>query len=359
MYKSWWLKLDYVLIFLMVILVLFGFIMIYSANGKESSTGSEFFRQVVYFFVGLVFLIIFTSVDYQFLSSIELYLYIVTCISLTAVLFIGTEALGAQRWISLGGFTFQPSEMAKIFIIISLASRLSKEDALQYEKLLGTIIYLAIPMLLIMKQPDLGTALVLIFVFFAMLFVRGLNIFWILGASAAGMAVAPLVLKDYQKKRLMVFLNPDMDPSGDGWNIRQSLIGIGSGKMWGKGLYFGTQTHLQFVPEHSRDFIFTVLGEELGFVGGASLIALYFFFLWKAAVIAKTSKDMTGSLIATGIAAFFFFHIFVNIGMTIGIMPVTGIPLPFLSYGGSSLITNMIAVGLLLNVSLRREQFFK
>ncbi len=359
MYKSWWQKLDYILIFLMLILVVFGFIMIYSANGKDASTDSEFFRQVVYFFAGLVFLIIFASIDYQFLASMELYLYVLTNLALAAVLFVGKEALGAQRWISVGGFTFQPSEMAKIFMIIFLAARLSKEDALNYEKLAGTLIYLAIPMVLIMKQPDLGTALVLIFILFAMLFVRGLNIIWILACTAAGFGVAPFVLKEYQRKRLLVFMNPDADPAGDGWNLRQSIIGIGSGKMWGKGLFFGTQTHLQFVPEHSRDFIFTVLGEELGFVGGASLIALYFFFLWKAIFIAKNAKDMTGTLIATGVAAFFFFHIFVNIGMTVGIMPVTGIPLPFLSYGGSSLMTNMVAVGLLLNVGLRQEKFFK
>jgi rod shape determining protein RodA len=150
-----------------------------------------------------------------------------------------------------------------------------------------------------------------------------------------------------------------MDPTGSGWNLRQSMIGIGSGKLWGKGLLFGTQTQLQFVPEHSRDFIFTVLGEELGFMGGASLIALYFFLLLKILKIAQEAKDSVGTLIATGVGAMLFFHIFINIGMTMGIMPVTGIPLPFLSYGGSAIITNLMAIGLLLSIQLRREQFFK
>ncbi|MCE1246473.1 MAG: rod shape-determining protein RodA [Firmicutes bacterium] len=359
MYKSWILKLDYVLILLMVVLVVYGLIIIYSANNKDMGAGSEFIRQIRYFVIGLVFLILFASIDYQFWVRMEPYLYLLNLLILGAVLVAGKEALGAQRWISIGGFTFQPSEFAKILMILCLAIRLSDEDALQTEKLVGTLIYLGIPMALIMKQPDLGTALVLIAILFAMLFVRGLNPAWILASVAAGMGISPFVLKEYQKTRLLVFLNPDVDPTGSGWNIRQSMIGIGSGKLWGKGLLFGTQTQLQFVPEHSRDFIFTVLGEELGFMGGASLIALYFFLLLKILKIAQEARDFFGTLIATGVGAMLFFHVFINIGMTMGIMPVTGIPLPFLSYGGSAIITNMMAIGLLLSISLRKEQFFK
>jgi len=362
MVKSWWQRLDYVLIFLMIILVIFGLIMIYSANSSDAFGKSEFSRQLLYFFIGIVFLVVFAAIDYQFLASIELYMYIVTCLTLMAVLAFGRETFGAQRWVNIGSFSFQPSEIAKIFIIISMASRLSDENALKFEKLAVTLIYIAIPIALIMKQPDLGTALVLITIFFIMLFIRGFNPLLILLFAAIGLAVSPFLLKDYQRRRLLVFLNPNMDPTGDGWNLQQSMTGIGSGKLWGKGLFISIQTqltHLEFVPEHSRDFIFTVLGEQLGFVGGASLIALYFFFLWKILRIAHQAKDSIGTLIAAGIAGFFFFHIFVNVGMTIGIMPITGIPLPFLSYGGSSLITNMIAVGLLLNISMRQEQFFK
>jgi rod shape determining protein RodA len=359
MYKSWILKLDYILILLMIILVAYGLIVIYSANGGDMASGSEFIRQLKYFAIGLLFLVIFASLDYQLWVRMEPYLYILNLVILGAVLVAGKEALGAQRWISIGSFTFQPSEFAKILMIICLAIRLSDENALQFEKLAGTIVYLGIPMALIMKQPDLGTALVLIAIFFAMLFVRGLNPVYILAAIAAGIGISPFVLKEYQKTRLLVFLNPDMDPTGSGWNLRQSMIGIGSGKLWGKGLLFGTQTQLQFVPEHSRDFIFTVLGEELGFMGGASLIALYFFLLLKILKIAQEAKDSVGTLIATGVGAMLFFHIFINIGMTMGIMPVTGIPLPFLSYGGSAIITNLMAIGLLLSIQLRREQFFK
>lgn len=359
MYKLWYHKIDYVLLFLMVILVIFGLIAIYSANGKDISKKSEFYHQIIFFFIGLIFLTLFVVIDYRSLASIEIYLYVLNLLFLTAVLVMGKEALGAQRWIAIGAYSFQPSEFAKILLIICLAARLSQENALLPEKLAGTLVYIAIPMAFIMKQPDLGTSLVLIAILFAMLYVRGLNPIFILGLTALGLAVAPFLLKPYQKDRLLVFLNPDIDPTGAGWNLTQSTIAIGSGKLWGTGLLSGTQTQLKFVPEHSRDFIFTVLGEELGFVGGAALIALYFILLWRAVKIAKDSRDNVGALIATGITALFFFHIFVNIGMTMGIMPVTGIPLPFLSYGGSSLITNMMAIGLLLNISIRREQFFK
>lgn len=359
MYKSWLLKLDYILILLMIILVAYGLIIIYSANDKDMTAGSEFMRQLKYFAIGLVFLVLLASIDYHFWIRMEPYLYLFNLAILGAVLVAGKEALGAQRWISIGGFTFQPSEFAKILLIICLAIRLSDENALLPEKLVGTMIYLGIPMAFIMKQPDLGTALVLIAILFAMLFVRGLNPIYILAATAAGMGISPFVLKEYQKTRLLIFMNPDMDPTGAGWNLRQSMIGIGSGKFQGKGLLFGTQTQLKFVPEHSRDFIFTVLGEELGFIGGASLIALYFFLILKIIKIAQEAKDSFGTLMATGVAAMLFFHIFINIGMTMGIMPVTGIPLPFLSYGGSAIITNLMAIGLLLSISLRREQFFK
>jgi rod shape determining protein RodA len=214
-------------------------------------------------------------------------------------------------------------------------------------------------MVLIMLQPDLGTSLVLLAVLFAMLFIRGFNPLFILASIVAGIGISPFILKEYQRQRLLVFLNPEADPTGAGWNVIQSVVGIGSGRLWGKGLFSGVLTQLRFVPEHSTDFIFAVLGEELGFVGGAALIALYFFLIWKMTRIAKKARDLDGTLIAVGIATMFFFHIFVNMGMTMAIMPATGIPLPFVSYGGSALLANMIAIGILLNISMGREHFFK
>ncbi len=359
MYKSWWAKIDYVLIFLVLILVIYGLILIYSASGQDLSPDGEFRRQLSYLALGLLMLIICTAVNYEIFAGFELYTYVFTLIILVAVIFVGQEALGAQRWIRIGFFSFQPSEFAKIFVIISMAVRLSKDDALKLDNLAGTFIYLGLPMVLVMMQPDLGTALVLVAVLFTMLFVRGFNPLYILGLVVAGAGVSPFLLKEYQKQRLSVFLDPYSDPTGAGWNVIQSIVGIGSGKLWGRGLFSGTLTQLQFVPEHSTDFIFAVLGEELGFVGGASLILLYFFLLWKTIHIARQSRDLTGSLIATGISAMFLFHIFINLGMAMGIMPATGIPLPFVSYGGSSLVASLMACGLLLNISLRREQFFK
>lgn len=359
MYKSWRTKFDFFIVIIVILLTLYGLIIIYSANNQDTSRDSEFFRQLIYFAAGIIMLIIFAAIDYKFLAGIELYLYLLNLAALAAVLVAGKEALGAQRWIAVGSFTFQPSEFAKIFFILSLAVRLSDEKALTLEKMSVTFLYLAVPIFLIMKQPDLGTALVLAAIFFIMLFVRGLNPLFIAGFIASGLAAAPFLLKDYQRKRLMVFINPDLDPTGAGWNLRQSIIGVGSGKIRGKGLYFGTQTHLKFVPEHSRDFIFTVLSEELGFLGAVSLILVYFVFLWRCVHIAKNAKDLLGTLIAAGITAMFFFHVFVNIGMTIGLMPVTGLPLPFLSYGGSALMANFCAVGILSGIAMRNEQFFK
>lgn len=359
MVKSWWQKLDYILILLVLLLVVFGLVIIYSANKNDPTASGEFKRQIIYFIAGLFLLAAFASVDYHILTGFEKYFYIINVLILIAVFFVGQSALGAQRWLSVGFFSFQPSELAKIFIILSLAARLSRDDALSYENLAVTFLYIGFPIVLILMQPDLGSALVLLAILFCMLFVRGANPLHIAGLIVMGLAASPFVLKDYQKQRLLVFIHPESDPTGAGWNIIQSVIGIGSGRLWGKGLFSGTQTQLRFVPEHSTDFIFTVLGEELGFMGAAALIILYFFFLWKIIRIARESKDLTGTMIAAGIAGMFFFHIFVNLGMTMGIMPVTGIPLSFISYGGSSLITNMIAVGLLLNISMRRELFFK
>jgi rod shape determining protein RodA len=359
MNKSWWNNFDFVLLSLVLILVVFGHIIIYSANHQDAEGMAEFKRQVVYFVLGIVLLIIFTLSDYKTLVRMESYLYFTGVLILLLVLFIGQSALGAQRWINLGLFSFQPSEFAKIIVIISLASRLSRENALKFEELAGTFLYVGVPMILILMQPDLGTSLVLVTILFAMLFVRGFNLLYIGGFTLTGAALLPFVLKEYQKQRLLTFLNPEQDPAGAGWNIIQSMISIGSGRLIGKGLCMGTLTQLSFVPEHSTDFIFAVLGEELGFLGGASLILLFFFFFWKIFRVAKRAKDMTGVLLASGIGAMFFFHVFVNIGMTIGVMPVTGVPLPFISYGGSALVTNMIAIGILLSISMRKETFFK
>ncbi|MFP4497187.1 MAG: rod shape-determining protein RodA [Vulcanimicrobiota bacterium] len=358
MNKPWWKKIDYSLLFMMLVLIVFGLVMIHSSTLQEPES-NLLQKQLLFFGIGLILLFVFARLDYGLLAGFERYFYIINLVLLIAILFVGEQVKGAQRWISLGPFSFQPSEFTKIVMILSLSHHLAKEDALKKINLIKTFVYLTIPMLLIMLQPDLSTALVLMAIFFAILFVRGINPLVLVGTALAGIATSPFILKDYQKQRLLIFLDPYTDSTGAGWNIIQSIIGIGSGKLWGKGLFSGTQIQLKFIPEHSTDFIFTVLGEELGFIGTASLVVIFFFLMWKTIKIASNAKDSQGTLIAVGIAAMFFFQIFINIGMTIGIMPVTGIPLPFLSYGGSSLITNMIAIGLLLNIHFQKESFFK
>jgi rod shape determining protein RodA len=254
--------------------------------------------------------------------------------------------------------TFQPSEMAKLALIITLARILSLREHWKLLDVLKTGLYIGVPWLLILIQPDLGTALVLVAVGMIMLYAVGVKPWILVSAIMAGFLTAPLILQDYQKRRLLTFINPEGDPEGGGWNIIQSTIAIGSGKIWGKGMFLGTQSQLDFVPEHSTDFIFSVMGEELGLVGALSLLILYFLLLWQGITIAQKSKDTFGTLMAIGIVAMLGFHIFVNIGMTIGIMPVVGVPLPFVSYGGSSMLTNMMAVGILGSIYLRRATIF-
>ncbi len=264
----------------------------------------------------------------------------------------------------MGGFQIQPSEFAKVILIIALAVFLVKrlETIGSFKTFVHSFIYLAVPMLLIFKQPDLGTSLVLIAIWTAMVFVMGTdikNIVIFVGTLAvlvAAVWLMPHFLKPYQRNRLITFVNPSADPLGSGYHVAQSRIAIGSGQLTGKGLLKGTQRELSFIPEQHTDFIFTVVGEEMGFVGAVGLLALYFTLIWRGLVIMSVTEDTTGRAIAAGIVGMFIFHIFVNMGMTLGIMPVTGVPLPMFSYGGSSLMANMMAIGLLEGIGMRKAQ---
>jgi rod shape determining protein RodA len=212
--------------------------------------------------------------------------------------------------------------------------------------------------MLILVQPDLGTALVLVAVTLILFYFIGLKPWILFSTLFFGLAMAPFILHDYQKQRLLTFINPEGDPEGGGWNLIQARIAIGAGKIWGKGIFLGTQNQLNFVPEHSTDFIFTIVGEELGIIGAVGILLLYFYLLWQGLSVARDSRDLFGTLLAIGIVAMFGFHIFVNIGMNIGIMPVAGIPLPFISYGGSSLLTSMISIGILGSIYYRKGHIF-
>ncbi|HKM39434.1 MAG TPA: rod shape-determining protein RodA [bacterium] len=352
-------NLDYTIMAVVVILTTISFFVIASASPENPYYFVR--RQLIWVISGLVLFVFTLSIDYHDLALYTKHLYSFNLMLLGAVFIFGREAGGAQRWLQLGPLEIQPSELAKLIIIITLADLLTKRASSLHSirDLLPVLAHVALPMVLILKQPDLGTSLVFAGVLFGMLFVAGIRWQYLVGFCGAGAAIAPLLfhfLEDYQRNRILAVFNPYIDPTGSGYHVIQSMIAIGSGRAWGKGLFGGTQSRLGFLPEQHTDFIFSVIGEELGFVRAAGIIALYFFLIYRGIQVAVKARDDFGTLLATGVVIMLMFHILVNVGMTIGIMPVTGIPLPFMSYGGSSYLTNMMAMGLLLNVHMRRQK---
>jgi rod shape determining protein RodA len=313
--------------------------------------------------VGIGAMVLFSRIDYRNFQRWAPGLYVANLLILAFVLKGGHNALGAQRWISLGPLgTFQPSEPAKLILAISIAWGLCRWPFYRIEDMLRPLLAFGIPALLIVKQPDLGTTLVCLSILSTQLFF-GLDklkyfVYYAIGVvGAAAFTVGTnFILKPFQKARLLVFINPKADPQGAGYNLNQSKIAVGSGEWFGRGLHHGTQTQLNFVPEHSRDFIFTVVGEEFGFIGALVLVGTFVGLLYGGIQSMLAARDRFGFLLAAGIVGMFAFHIVVNIGMTIGIMPITGIPLPFMSYGGSAIITNYIAVGILLNIYAQKDR---
>ena len=355
---------DITLLLASVGIIIFSCMMIYSAK-KGGATGMEYVQRQLFFAVfGLIAATVMASIDPSIYTRNAKKIYILNLIMLLAVLFAGDSSKGAQRWIQFGFIRIQPSEFAKILMIICLAVFLVKrQDQIRtFKTFVHSLIYLGVPMLLIFKQPDLGTSLVLMSIWITMLFVMGTDIKNILLFGLAGMLLVflawevPGVMKTYQKNRVITFIDPAADPRGSGYHVTQSRIAIGSGQILGKGFLHGTQRELSFIPEQHTDFIFTVVGEEMGFVGAITVLLLYFMVLWRGLAIMAATEDTTGRAIAAGIVGMFMFHIFVNVGMTIGIMPVTGVPLPMFSYGGSNLIANMMAIGLLEGISMRRHR---
>ncbi|AGL02643.1 rod shape-determining protein RodA [Desulfoscipio gibsoniae] len=298
------------------------------------------------------------------------HLYIVNLLMLGAVLVLGHTEMGAQRWIDIGPFGFQPSEFAKLIIIVTLADFLARREGQlrTIKEIVPCFIFVGVPLLLILIQPDLGTSLVFVAILFGMLFTASSKPLMITGLFGAGLAgVVGLVwshlkfgtwipLHEYQLNRLIIFLDPWSDIQGAGYHVIQSQIAIGSSGFWGKGLLLGTQSFLEFLPIRHTDFIFSVLAEETGFLGATLFLLLFGVFLYRGVRIANESKDMFGTLMAVGIVSMITFQILVNVGMAVAIMPVTGLPLPLFSYGGSSMITNMIAIGVLLNIHMRRQK---
>lgn len=356
-------NLDWLLILAVGALMAFGLVLIDSATHSFAmATGKAWHvqRQSMFMMIGLAVIIISLKFDYQDLRHYAKYLYIFNLVLLIAVMAFGKTQLGAQRWIQIGSFSFQPSEFSKVFLIICLADFIERriewlENFKDYVPIFG---YILLPFVLVMKQPDLGTALTFMAIFIGMIFVCGFKWKWIACCTVSFVALMPVlwnILHDYQKNRIRVFLNPELDPYGSGYHVIQSKIAIGSGGLFGKGWLEGTQSQLNFLPENHTDFIYAVAGEEFGFIGTAMIIVLYAIIVWRGVIIAINAMDDFGTLLAVGVTSMFMFHILVNIGMTAGIMPVTGVPLPFLSYGVSSLITNMLLIAILLNIKTRQQ----
>jgi rod shape determining protein RodA len=345
-----------------ILVSLIGIVCIQSASLHDPDAAGEAHKQMLYAGVGLIVMFGVSFIDYRNWQRWAPGLYIINLLLLLVIARIGHSALGAQRWISLGPLgTFQPSEPAKLILAISVAAIMCRGRYDRVQDLWKPLLITAIPALLILKQPDLGTTLVVLAILTAQLYFGLSNVvdflLYLAGLVIAACAVlVSNVLKPFQKARLLVFLNPNSDTQGAGYQLNQSKIAVGNGQFLGRGLHHGTQTQLGFLPENSKDFIFTVLAEEFGFLGAFALIALYGLMLYGGIVTMLAARDRFGFLLATGIVAMLVFHIAVNIGMTIGIMPVTGIPLPFMSYGGSAILTNFIAFGVLLNIYSQRDR---
>ena len=360
---------DYALLSAVAGLVIYGMIIIYSATHADPDLPSPFYYvkiQTVAAVLGALLMTVIAFTDYRGLRRYRMHIYVGVLAIVTLVYIVGSAAQGSQRWIDLGVFSLQPSEIAKIGMVVVLAAYLADRPRgeMEIRTTLTTLGYVSLPAVLVFMEPDFGSALVLMAVTVSMLFLYGIRWthFVVLAAAVSGSLFLVLralpatgvhLLKQYQIDRLLVFLHPDHDPGGAGYNLIQSKIAIGSGMMTGKGLYQGTQAQLNFLPEHHTDFIFSVLGEELGFIGAAILFALFMIVVWRGIRIMLIADNLFGSLIAGGVLSMLLFQFFVNIGMTIGIMPITGITLPFISYGGSSMVSNLLAIGLLESIHVR------
>lgn len=352
---------DWPLLLLALSIAAIGLTTLYSATLEGEQSHVVFIKQIYWLCYGLLAMVLVLLFDYHHLARTAYLFYFFTIILLIAVLLMGKVISGSQRWLKIGSITFQVSEMAKLSITLVLARYFSdgrgKGQNYYLKDLLVPGALLLIPFALIVKQPDLGTALLLVIISFVIVFLIEVHMGSLLkmvGTGVAAMLPMWFFLKDYQKNRLMTLFFPEQDPLGTGYHAIQSKIAIGSGGIFGKGLFAGTQSRLNFLPEKHTDFIFAVYAEETGFLGAVVLIVLYLLFLFRCFQILYHSKDRFGMLLAAGIIASFSCYIIINIGMTLGLFPIVGVPLPLMSYGGSSLVTTFICLGVLLNIKMRR-----
>ena len=362
---------DWLTLSIVVVISVVGILTIFSATrqpgAEETAQASFYMKQMVWLAVSIIALVVFISFDYIWLGRIALPLYVTGLLLLVFVLIAGRTGMGAQRWISLGPFSFQPSEFFKLIFIIMLANYYCfSRESLGVTALLRAFFFIAlVPFVFLFKQPDLGTAIVVLLIFMSVSLAKGLHKKVIAMIIVIGIISLPFLgnimwtgLKDYQKNRLIAFIEPEADPAGIGYHINQSKIAIGSGELFGKGYLNGTQGPFRFLPEKHTDFIFAVFAEEWGFAGSFLLLTLYLLLIMRGLDTAGKAKDEFGRLLALGITFMFCIYFFVNVGMTLGIMPVVGIPLPFMSYGGTALLSNYISIGVLINIRTRRFSLF-
>jgi len=357
---------DWLLLFLSLTVIVVGLLTLYSAvdsGGREYS--GAFQRQLYWLALGIVVMVVAFALDYRWLERFAYPMYLLGLLLLLAVLLFGKTVSGSRRWLDLGMLAFQPSEIMKPLLVIALARffcRRERSKAYRLRELALPAVIVMLPVLLIAMQPDLGTAMLLLIISASLVLFVGVhrNSLLLLGTCALGsLPLFWFLLKDYQRQRILTLLDPGRDPLGAGYHIIQSKIAVGSGQLLGKGFLHGTQSQLQFIPEHHTDFVFSVLAEEWGFVGSLLLLGLFLCLLLRALDVARRSRDHFGALLAFGIAATIFWHVVVNIAMVLGLLPVVGIPLPLVSYGGSSVLVTMGSIGLLLNVGMRKFLFQK
>jgi rod shape determining protein RodA len=322
-------------------------------------------RQLYWIALSLIVFFVVISIDYKWFIKYAYFIFACGVILLTLVLVIGRKGMGAQRWINLGFLSFQPSEFFKIFFIIAISRYLSYlrpgESLGSRELIKMTAIFVALPTILILRQPDLGTTLILLFIFIAMVLTAGIRRNIILTVVIIGLISMPLAgkvmwegLKEYQKLRIIAFIDPQADPQGVGYHVNQSKVSVGSGGLSGKGYMKGTQGPYRFLPEKHTDFIFSIFAEEWGFAGSMVLFLLYFIIIWRGFDTAGKARDSEGAFLVLGVTFMFSFYFFINIGMTLGMLPVVGVPLPLMSYGGTALLSNFLAISIIENVRMRR-----
>lgn len=353
-------RISWPLVILVAILASIGFVVLYSA--AEGNLSPWALKQMVRFSALFPLMLFIAIIDIKFWYKVAYPLYGLALIALILTEFMGVTAMGATRWLKIGFISIQPSEIMKLCMIFALAKYFHGINMTNIRStlyLIVPIIMIIFPTLLILKQPDMGTAMILLFVTATMFFATGVQIWKFLLVGAGAASVMPILwghMHDYQRERVTSFLDPEHDPLGNGYNILQSKIAIGSGGFGGKGFLKGTQSQLSFLPEKQTDFIFTMFTEEFGFIGGVTVIAIYTALLAYGIFIAMSSRNHFGRMMAIGIISLFFFHVFINIAMVMGLMPIVGVPLPLLSYGGTIMTTALIGFGLLLNVHLHKDE---